>query len=107
MNNRQKFEKGVKDILKQIMISNEMPELDDFGMECLAYCCQEKLIVGVFVDRMAAGNLVAEYSNPKITDAGLNYLYPKKDTKFIVSTSIAVIELVVIIIQAIVGALAA
>lgn len=99
-NQRQNSEKEMKRIMKYILVNQELPELDDLGRECIYFSTNEKkYITGIKVTKMASGRIVMDVSNPKLTLEGLNWLYPKWDKKFIISTTIAIVSVVFNVLQ--------
>lgn len=99
-NQRQISEKEMKRIMKYILVNQEIPELDDLGRECIYFSTNEKkYITGIKVTKMASGRIVMDISNPKLTLEGLNWLYPKWDKKFIISTTIAAVSVTFNVLQ--------
>ncbi|NCB52514.1 MAG: hypothetical protein EOM54_11650 [Clostridia bacterium] len=101
MNNKRKsYENQIENLLKTIITTGILPNLDVNGMECLNYCVQEaKYIEGVKTTRMASGRIVVDITAPRVTKLGLDYLHPKKDIKFIVASLIALASVICNIIQ--------
>ena len=99
-NQRQTSEKEIKRIMKYILVNQEIPELDELGRECIYFAANEKkYITGIKATKMASGRIVMDVSNPKLTLEGLNWLYPKWDKKFIISTTIAIVSAVFNVLQ--------
>ena len=90
-------------VLRTINEAAEMPSMDDHERYALKQCIAEGYIDGVCTETMASGRIVVEFSSPRVTISGLKFLYPYKDWKFVLPTIIAVLELIAIIIQSIVG----
>ncbi len=98
-NNRIRFERRSKEILKEIIITGDIQTLNDFDKECLYSCVENKYLNGVKAIRMASGKIVFEAIKPTIREEGLLYLNPKIDLKFIIASVIAAISVICNIIQ--------
>ncbi|MPM94590.1 hypothetical protein SDC9_141736 [bioreactor metagenome] len=101
-NRRKEFESQMKQIMEYIVIKGEIPELDDFGKECLHQCCESGFLTGVETDRALSGDIIIGIMAPKVLKSGLEFCYPKTsfETKVnvvliittIASTVIAIIQ---------------
>ena len=102
MNIRRKDNLRKRELMSHIFEKHDLPEsLSEEDMYILKRCNDAGYIEGLRVTTMASGRIVLDAQTLNITDKGREFLSPKKDYKFIISTTIAVIELVVIIIQAV------
>lgn len=92
-NPRKIFESDMKRILQTVILEHTLP--DEVNMAALKECCDKQYLSGITTKTMISGRIVADKTNIQITKAGLDYLYGKKDVKFIISTTIAVISVMI------------
>lgn len=102
-NGRKQMERTMRHILGAIDRCGELPKMNDDERYALKQCRDEGYVDGLEVAVMAGGRVVVEEACPKITLKGLKFLYPYRDWKFILPTTLAVGELAVIIVQTVVG----
>ncbi len=101
MNPRRKDDLRKREIMNYILEHCSLPEnLSDEDKYILKRCDDAGYIEGLKIATMVSGRIVMDVQVPKITDKGKEFLFPKKDYRFIISTVIAVVELVIIVIQA-------
>ena len=94
-NQRKLFEAETKKLLKHIILNGELPNKEEMNMQVLKECCENKWISGVVTQTKISGRIVAEVRQTvTVTKSGLEYLYPKWDTKFIISSAIAAASLI-------------
>lgn len=77
-NERKRFERDMKHILRYIHKNGLLPELDDRGLECLYHCTAEKgYILGLKASRVASGKPVFDITSDhlKLTKAGLDFCW--------------------------------
>lgn len=102
MNPRRKDDLKKREIMKYILEHHSLPEsLNDEDKYILKICYDAGYIEGLNIATMASGRIIMDVQSPKVTDKGKEFLFPKRDYKFIISTVIAIVELVVIIVQAV------
>lgn len=100
-NARISFEQETKELLKYIVLHGDLPSSDTLNMQVLQECCEMQYISGVYTAKMISGRVVAEVQQTVlVTKAGLDYLYPKRDIKFVISTVIAAVSVLVNLLQA-------
>lgn len=92
-NPKKQFEYDMKKILRTVILENSLP--DNPNMIALKECCDKHCISGIKTKTMISSRVVADITKPQITKAGLDYLYAKKDLKFIISTTVAVISVAI------------
>lgn len=94
-NFRKLFEVETKKLLKYIVLNGDLSSCEALDMQVLKYCCEKGWISGVKTQTMISGRIVAEVQQTvTVTKAGLDYLYPKWEVKFIISSVIAVVSLI-------------
>ena len=98
-NPRREFEREAKRILRHILVDGALPTLDDFGKGCLLFCEQKQYVISAKVRRLSKDKVIYDKIIFRVTEPGLQWLYPKWDKKFIVSTTIAIISVVCNILQ--------
>lgn len=102
MNQRKQFESNMKTLLRHVIDQHSLPDDSHLDMLVLSECCSREYLSGVVVQTMISGKIVCDVRNTIwVTKAGLEFLYPRQDWKFIVSSAIALISIVVNIIQAV------
>lgn len=100
-NARKSFEKETRQLLEYIVLHGDLPKERNLNMQALKECCEMKWISGVVVQTMISGHIVADVCQVvTVTKAGLDYLHPKRDVKFMVSSVIAVVSIIVNLLQA-------
>lgn len=100
MTKRNQFESDMKAILRSIINDHQLPPENKLNMEALKECHVRRFFDGIVVEQMASGRITCELrKNFWVTKAGYEFLYPKKDWKFAVSTTIALASIVLNIIQ--------
>ena len=101
-NARIAFEKEMKALLLHVITNTDLPGKEQLNMAALKECCDSGYLEGVITDTMLNGRVVAEVSGiVKVTKLGLDFLYPKTDVKFIVSTTVAVCSIILNIVLAV------
>lgn len=101
MNPRKRDEKRKRELILYMLEHHDVPEnLDQEDIYALKRCSDAGYVENLKFSTMASGRIVFDIQSPKITDKGIAFLNPKKDYKFIISSVIAVIELIVIVLQA-------
>ena len=99
-NPRKLFEAETKKLLKYIILNGNLPAKEKMDMQVLQECCDNKWISGVVTQTMISGRIIAEVRQTvTVTKSGLDYLYPKWDTKFLISSGIAAISLLLNLLQ--------
>lgn len=106
-NERKRFERHCKKMLKHIVKTGALPDLDDYSKECLYHCVHEKdYVTGLVAARMASGRVVFEQSRDHLilTKAGLDFCWKPIPWEFpinillviatIISTTAAVVQAV-------------
>ena len=99
LNVRKKLENDSKAVLRRIVLEGDKYRPVDSEREALEYCTQNKYADGIVATRMIAGNIVIEIGAPRLNSRGLEFLHPKRDTKFIISTIIAVVAIALNVLQ--------
>jgi hypothetical protein len=95
-NARKLFESEMQELLQYVIVNRDIPEENKLNMEVLKECCDKGYISGVQTMTMINGRIVAEVCETcTVTKEGLDFLHPKIDVKFIVSTSIATISVLI------------
>jgi len=79
INNAKSFNKEMKRIIRLVRDNKPIGKLSDESIECLGTCIQDGYIIGVELERNAAGNLVGGINNPKATNKGLCFIAPRID----------------------------
>ena len=98
-NERKQFESDMKAILRYIIQNKDLPSDIDKKMVALKECCDRGFIFGVVTQTMISGRIVCDIQEKiYVTNDGLNFLFPKKDIKFIISTTIAVLSILLNVI---------
>ena len=93
-NQRKKFENDMRKLLRLIATEGSISKTENINMEALKECCDKNYISGIYAPRMMSGQIVVEETlSPRITKSGLDFLHPKHDVKFIVSSSIPIASL--------------
>lgn len=106
-NERKRFERHCKKMLKHIVKTGALPYLDDYSKECLYHCVHEKdYVTGLVATRMASGRVVFEQSRDHLilTKSGLDFCWKPIPWEFpinillviatIISTTAAVVQAV-------------
>ena len=74
--------------------------LSQDDLHCVEKCIADGYLTGAHTQRMASGKIVADISEiVRVEKAGLEFLKPKRDWKFIITAGIAVISVACNIIQ--------
>ena len=95
-NARKLFESEMRELLQYVIVNRDIPEENKLNMEVLKECCDKGYISGVQTMTMISGRIVAEVCETcVVTKEGLDFLHPKIDVKFIISTSIAAISVLI------------
>jgi|GEM_PF-3032359 len=67
-NERKRFERNEKRLLKYILKTGELPDMTDYDKECLYHCIAEKhYINGIVAIRMISGRIVFEVAHDRLT----------------------------------------
>lgn len=100
-NPRKARESAMRDILRTVILSQGLPESSELDLSALDDCCRFGYLSGVQVRTMISGRLVAEVQTRlRVTKAGLDFLFPPRDTRFVVSTAIATASCLLNLLQA-------
>lgn len=117
INDKKLYESAMRTMIRRVQSAHSACEIDSHSMsiedaEILSDCIKAGYVNGTIMYykkdecrmselRTMDGKIHPRVTNTVITAAGLDFLRPKRDWKFIVPTAIALLELVVIIIQTI------
>lgn len=102
MNLRRKDDLRKRELMLYMLEHHDLPRnLSDEDRYILKRCKDAGYIENLKIATMASGRVVIDIQSPEITDKGREFLCPKMDYKFVISTTIAVAELAIIIIQAV------
>lgn len=103
MNLRRKDEHRKRELMAYMLEHRDLPQnLSDEDRYILKRCNDAGYVENLKIATMASGKVVIDAQTPEITDKGRSFLFPKKDYKFVISSAIAIAELAVIIVQALV-----
>lgn len=96
------FDKRAKQLIGMILNKEDINDLPYEDLDIIALCIELGYLNSKYLIKTADGKYHFELSeNSTITAEGIRFLSPKRDWQFIIPTVIAVVELVIIIIQAI------
>lgn len=95
-NARKLFESEMRKLLQYVIMNRDIPGENELNMEVLKECCDRGYLSGVQTMTMISGRIVAEVRETcSVTKEGLDFLHPKIDVKFIISTSIAAVSVLI------------
>jgi hypothetical protein len=100
-NERKEFEKKMKQILKHINETGELPELDDFSKRCLYHCVEEKhFIDGIHGQKMISGRIVFDISSDRLAlnKAGLDFCWKPIPWEFGANVFLAVVTAISVLV---------
>lgn len=105
-NERKNFERKMKEILKHINKSGELPKLDDYSKRCLFHCVEMKYVDGIAAQKMISGRIVFDISSDRLTltKAGLDFCWkpiPWESGANIALAFVTAVSVVVAIVQTI------
>lgn len=100
-NDRKRFERKMKQILKFINKTGNLPALDDYSKRCLYHCAEEaKYIDGLVAEKMATGRIVFEVASDHLTltKDGLNFLWKPIPWESGINILLAIVTIISVII---------
>ena len=74
MSNKQKFEKNMRRLLRQIAKGEELNDINDYDLECISECVDRGYLVGINIDRNARGYIIADFKRLTVKYHGYEFL---------------------------------